>query len=268
MILDPIKLSHTFPRTIQAGVIALFVLCAAVIGRTLVLAYTELPDFFPQYLGATLFFLILFVLVMWRQGISSGLLHTYFIVQSILVVYLMFLPPHLDFIDVLFVLLSYQVALVFTGRSLWIWCSIFIALTLGILIYYLGVWFGIAYSMTPIAGCVIFPVYVIATREQELARRQSQKILNELQEKHSQLEIHANQVEQIAAIEERNRLARELHDSVSQTIFSIILNTGATQIAVDRDPSSIRGRLVKLQVLALDALEEMRKLIAQLRPLG
>jgi signal transduction histidine kinase len=260
------RVSQSSPRSIQAGVIALFVLCGAVIGRTLVLAYTDLPALFPQYLGATLVFLILFVLVMWRQHLPAGLLHTYFIFQSLVVIYLMYLPPHLDFIDVLFVLLSYQVALVFTGPSLWAWCGVFIALILGILIHWLGVLFGLAYSMTPIAGCIIFPVYVIATREQELARLQSQKILDELQQKHDQLELHASQVEQIAAIEERNRLARELHDSVSQTIFSIVLNTRASQLALERDPTSIRQRLMKLQALALDALEEMRSLIAQLRP--
>ncbi len=73
-------------------------------------------------------------------------------------------------------------------------------------------------------------------------------------------------MEQIAAIEERNRLARELHDSVSQTMFSIILNTRATQILVDREPNRVRPQLEKLQILTQDALTEMRGLIAQLRP--
>jgi len=258
--------SLSLPRTIQAGVIALFVLCAAVVGRTLYFAYTDMPALFPPYLGSALVFLILFVLVLWRHDLPVGVLHFYFLFQSIIVIYLMFLPPHLDFIDVLFVLLSYQVALVFTGRSLWMWAGIFIALTLGILIHWMGVSFGIAYSMTPIVGCIVFPVYVIANREQELARAQSQQILDELQEKHQQLELLASQVEQIAAIEERNRLARELHDSVSQTMFSIILNTHATQILLERDPDRVRSQLVQLQGLAQDALAEMRSLIAQLRP--
>ncbi|HSB67223.1 MAG TPA: histidine kinase [Anaerolineales bacterium] len=260
------KTSLHLPRTIQTGVIALFVLCAAVIARSLLYAFTDLPQLFLQYLGSALVFLILFIMVMWRHDLPAGLLHAYFVLQAIIIIYLLFLPPHLDFIDVLFVLLSYQVALVFTGRSLWSWCGIFIALILGILIYWMGALFGIAYSMTPIAGCIIFPVYVIANREQELARIQSQKILDQLQEKHHQLELQTSQVEQIAAIEERNRLARELHDSVSQTMFSIILNTRATQILLERDPTRVRPQLVQLQTLTHDALAEMRSLIAQLRP--
>jgi signal transduction histidine kinase len=207
---------------------------AAVVGRSLLNAYINIPALFPQYLGAALVFLVCFVLVMWRPTLPNGFLHLYFLFQSIIVAYLLFLPPHLDFINVLFILLSYQAALVIAGRGRWIWCGIFIALTAGILIYFRGVLPGIAFATTPIAGCIIFPVYVIANREQERARIQGQKILGELQRKHEQLVLHTAQVEQIAAIEERNRLARELHDSVSQTMFSIILNTRATQILLER----------------------------------
>lgn len=264
--LNSLRASHPVRRTIQTGVIALYVLCAATIGRSLVLAFTDLPTLFPKYLGSALVFLILFILIMWRHDLPSGLLHAYFIFQSAIIIYLLSLPPHLDFIDVLFVLLSYQVALVFPGRSRWFWCGIFIALIIGILIKWLGVLFGIAYAMTPIAGCVIFLVYVIAYHEEELAILRSQEIVSELQEKHRQLELRASQVEQIAAIEERNRLARELHDSVSQTMFSIVLNTHAAQILLEREPDRLRPILVQLQTLTQDALTEMRSLIAQLRP--
>jgi signal transduction histidine kinase len=265
--LNSVKIVLPLSRTIQTGVIALYVLCAATIGRSLVLAFTDLPALFPQYLGSALIFLTLFILVMWRrQDLPYGILHTYFTLQSVIIIYMMFLPPHLDFIDVLFVLLSYQVALVFPGRSHWIWCGIFIALILGILINWLGVLFGIAYSMTPIAGCVIFIVYVVAIREEELAIVRSQEIVSELQEKNRQLELRASQVEQIAAIDERNRLARELHDSVSQTMFSIVLNAHAAQIVLAREPDRLHPMLEQLQTLTQDALKEMRSLIAHLRP--
>lgn len=266
MFQDSINKSLSFPQTNKAGVIALYVLCAAVVGRSLVNAYINIPALFLQYLGAALVFLFLFILVLRRRTLPTGLLHFYFLFQCIIVSYLLFLPPHLDFINVLYILLSYQVALVITGRGLWIWCGIYIALTVGILIYFRGVLPGIAFATTPIAGIIIFPVYVIANREQELRRIQSQKILDELQAKHNQLKLNAGQAEQIAAVEERNRLARELHDSVSQTMFSIILNTRATQILLERDPTRIRSQLMHLQSLTQDALAEMRSLITQLRP--
>ena len=244
---------------------ALYVLCAATIGRTLVYAAAELPALFPVYLGLAAAFLALYLLVMWRSGLPGSLLHAYFMLQSAIVACLLALPPHLDFIDVLFVLLSYQVALVFPGRARWAWCGVFIALIFALLVRWLGVLPGIAFSMTPLAGCVIFLVSVIANREQEQAYARNQAMLAELQEVHRQLELRAAQAEQIAAIEERNRLARELHDSVSQTMFSIILNTRAAQIVLARDPAALRPQLVLLQQLAQEALAEMRNLIAQLR---
>ena len=67
-------------------------------------------------------------------------------------------------------------------------------------------------------------------------------------------------------LQERNRLARELHDSVSQTMFSISLNSRAAHILLERDPDKLRSQLEQLQGLTRSALEEMRGLIADLRP--
>jgi len=78
------------------------------------------------------------------------------------------------------------------------------------------------------------------------------------------------EVEGKAALEERHRLARELHDSVSQALFSMNLTARATQIAVqqagvDPDGPVARG-MAQLLELTQGALAEMRALIFQLRP--
>jgi signal transduction histidine kinase len=91
-------------------------------------------------------------------------------------------------------------------------------------------------------------------------------LLNELQETHRQLEAQAGQVEELAAMQERNRLARELHDSVSQTMFSIVLNIRSTQILLEREPDRVRPQLEQLQELTSRALSQMRTLISQWRP--
>jgi signal transduction histidine kinase len=67
-------------------------------------------------------------------------------------------------------------------------------------------------------------------------------------------------------IAERNRLARNLHDSVSQTVFSMTLTAEAARILFDRDVSRAVAELDKLQVLAKSALVEMRSLVFELRP--
>ncbi|MDQ4091335.1 MAG: GAF domain-containing protein [Actinomycetota bacterium] len=72
------------------------------------------------------------------------------------------------------------------------------------------------------------------------------------------------------ALEERQRLARDLHDSVSQALFSMTLQTRGAQLALEKegiDPAGPVGRrLSDLKELTEGALAEMRMLIFELRP--
>lgn len=252
-------------RASHPGVIAAYLIYAAIIGRTLSWSDWDIRDVLPVYMGLFFVHLALFTFVLWRPRMSPGLLHPYFVIQSIITLVLLALSDHLDFLSVLFVLLSFQAVLVFTGRARWGWIGLFILLTGGSLMIFRGAE-GLAQAMTPMAGCIIYPAYVIVNHELEITRAKSQSILIELQETHQQLKTYAGQVEELAAVEERNRLARELHDSVSQTMFSIILNIRSTQILLERDPARVRPQLKQLQELTQNALAEMRGLIAKLRP--
>jgi signal transduction histidine kinase len=70
---------------------------------------------------------------------------------------------------------------------------------------------------------------------------------------------------ELSVIEERNRLARDLHDSVTQTLFSVVLTAEAATTLLDRDTAAARAQLERLQSLSRDALQEMRSLIFELR---
>ena len=80
----------------------------------------------------------------------------------------------------------------------------------------------------------------------------------------------ATQAARAAALEERGRLARELHDSVSQGLFSMTMHARAAQLSMDRagiDADAPLGRSVnQLADLTRGALAEMRALIFELRP--
>jgi signal transduction histidine kinase len=69
-----------------------------------------------------------------------------------------------------------------------------------------------------------------------------------------------------AALEERQKLARELHDSVSQAIFSISLQARTAQTLVRTDPSRVEEPLGHIASLSQAAMAEMRALIFELRP--
>lgn len=70
----------------------------------------------------------------------------------------------------------------------------------------------------------------------------------------------------LAALEERQKLARELHDSVSQALFGIGLGARTARALVDRDPKHAADPLDYVISLAEAGLTEMRALIFELRP--
>ncbi len=74
------------------------------------------------------------------------------------------------------------------------------------------------------------------------------------------------QVNQVAAQEERNRLARELHDSIKQQIFSITVSAAAAQARWESDPGGARTALDDVRRNAREAQVEMNALLQQLRP--
>ncbi len=76
----------------------------------------------------------------------------------------------------------------------------------------------------------------------------------------------AQRAQEAAVLRERNRLARELHDSVTQQLFSITLTAQAARTHLERNPQRVEPLLERLQETASAALTEMRALISQLRP--
>jgi signal transduction histidine kinase len=74
------------------------------------------------------------------------------------------------------------------------------------------------------------------------------------------------QIGEAAAQEERNRLARDLHDSIKQQLFTINVSTAAAQELWERDPEKARGALADVRRSAQEAMVEMQALLHQLRP--
>jgi len=71
---------------------------------------------------------------------------------------------------------------------------------------------------------------------------------------------------ELTVIEERNRLARELHDAVAQTLFSVRLTAEAAAALVTRDPVRAEAQIRRLAELSAAAIAELRSVIFELRP--
>lgn len=71
---------------------------------------------------------------------------------------------------------------------------------------------------------------------------------------------------ELSIVAERNRLALDLHDSVAQKLFGLMLTAEAARTLLERDADSAREQVGKLPGLAQEALDELRSLVFELRP--
>lgn len=72
--------------------------------------------------------------------------------------------------------------------------------------------------------------------------------------------------QELAGLEERNRLARDLHDSVKQQVFATAMQIGASKALFNSNPEQARLHLVESEQLVRQAQQELTTLILELRP--
>jgi len=191
----------------------------------------------------------------------------YLLLQTCLVVGLLLVPPILDFFGFLFIPLSLQ-AVFFLGRRIGFLCIglFFLAMAGPMLVDEKGWVFGLTMTVLNTGYCLLFSGYAHQVQRAEAVRERNQHLLGELQVAHRRLQGYAVQVEGLAAERERGRLARELHDSVTQTVFSMNLTVQSARLLLKREPDRAFGQLERLEELAAGAMGEIQALVSQLRP--
>jgi signal transduction histidine kinase len=190
----------------------------------------------------------------------------YFPLQIVLVVAVTNLRPFLDATAILYIPLFLQVLHAFSRRVAVAWMVLFATLLSVTLVLGMGWANGLAFDLLLLSGCAFLVSYDLLSAQRQADEAESLLLLAELQQAHRELQEHATQAEDLAAARERNRLARELHDSVSQVIFGITLTSQAARLLLDRDPARVPEQLDRLQEMTSNALGQLRSLIAQLRP--
>ena len=196
---------------------------------------------------------------------GKGWIPVYLLVQTTLVLVLLVVSE--DFFALLFIPLSLDAVSHFGRRSGYIWIAAFsLAITSTLLLAEEGQIFGMAMGAFYSGLCFLFGGYAHQVRKAELAHMQNQRMFKELESAHDQLQGYADRVANLAVEQERNRLARELHDSVTQTVFSMNLAAQSARLLLDKDALRVSEQLNRLDVLAASALNEIQSLISQLQP--
>jgi len=105
----------------------------------------------------------------------------------------------------------------------------------------------------------------VARAQEGRERHRSQALLAELQEAHRQLKASAGRAQELAVSEERNRLAREMHDTLGHHLPVAAVQLEAAQRLSARDPERAAQLVETVHTQIVDALGELRRTVATLR---
>jgi signal transduction histidine kinase len=232
-----------------------------------ILFYQGTP-YLGRMLGLLLCFLLVFLVEYALSRRVGKWFNFYLGVQSFLVFLVFFFSNHedYDYISLLFAFLGMQAMQHLDRRRGTLWIVLFFILFSFPFIKYEGPLEGVIRVVLFGSVIIFLSAYSLTTRRAQEARAQNQFLMQQLQTANLQLESHSDTLKQLGAAHERQRLRRELHDSVTQTLFSMTLTTQSALLLIDRDLNRVGTQLERLNQLAESALAEMRMLISELRP--
>ena len=114
-------------------------------------------------------------------------------------------------------------------------------------------------------GYAFFAAISTALIQQQKDRQRAEQLLTELEDAHQQLHAYAAQVEALAVAEERNRLAREIHDSLGHYLTAMTMQLQAASKLVAKEPERAAASITKAEEMARESLAEVRRSVAALR---
>jgi signal transduction histidine kinase len=195
--------------------------------------------------------------------------YIYLSIQTAIVCAVSLAAPMVDFWAALFLPLIVQAMNTLPHRIGFLITGIYASIASVFLLLGLGSEVGLPLILTYLVVYFFVAGFVAIVREAEAAREEIRRQQRELQAAHRELQMYTERAEESAVLQERSRLARELHDSVTQSLHSSTLLAEAGQrLAKSGDIERARGYLIRLGDISQQALREMRLLVFELRPLA
>ena len=224
----------------------------------------------PFSTGLSWAMLALFTLLYASQPLVTRRLKAYpriyFAIQAIIIQFIGIFQSYQDTWAILYIVLGFQVARCFSRKEAIAWYGLFSASLLVTLMIEFGAISGPGRAMAYVVIGVLLISFDIQYSQHEDALAESQMLVSELKEASQKLADYTAQAEKLAAMQERNRMTQELHDSVGQKIFAIQLAAEATRLMLETDPQRAAAQIDDLQEQTQAALGQMRQLISEWRP--
>ncbi len=134
-----------------------------------------------------------------------------------------------------------------------------------------GDWQVAVFAGLTFSPAIVFViVFVTITQKAELAQKEAESLAGQLASANERLSAYAVQAEELATTQERNRLAREIHDNLGHFLTVANVQIKAAQAVMARDPARAQLALDRAAQLTQDGLAAVRQSVAALResPLG
>jgi len=112
---------------------------------------------------------------------------------------------------------------------------------------------------------IFMQVVAPVIKRDEQNRRRTEELLAELQASHLKLQMYAAQVGELAAMEERNRLARDIHDSLGHYLTAVNIQLEKALAYRDRNPEEAIQAIRDAKHAAEEALQDVRRSVSTLR---
>jgi signal transduction histidine kinase len=192
-------------------------------------------------------------------------IHLYLGAQGSLTAVLLFLNPGFTMYPTLYSLLSFQAILLLTARPGAPWIAAYTLVTAVAFFIDFGLEEAL-YAGVVYAGInTFFGAFAGALHRVDAARRESEVLLQELREAHQQLQEYALRVEDLTVVEERNRLAREMHDTIGHRLTVASVQLEGAQRLCSADPERAASMVGTVRGQVREALSELRSTVATLR---
>jgi len=189
---------------------------------------------------------------------------SFFLVELILGSWIVFLSNAAAWM-ILFPLASMNVTL-FPRKAMIVVNTFLWSTMIGVIWLLSGDWLATIRTGLAYGGAIVFVVVFtqILVIEQK-TRIEVERLANELEGANRKLREYAVQVEELATAQERNRLAREIHDGLGHYLTAVNIQIKAAQAVMSADPERAQDALNKAQTLAQEALLDVRRSVASLR---
>jgi signal transduction histidine kinase len=236
-----------------------------------ILLFTALPIVFgvsggwKRVVVVALFSAIAVLLGFWGSRHSPAAVRALMVAQTALALSAFLLAPAASLgVNQLFYLFTTQAALFLPLREAIAWAGFYVVVTV------VG---GVAVmssdhaliSLAAASPNVIFGGLGAALRQANRATAQSRALLHELRQANERLHQLSAQAQKLAVAEERNRLAREMHDALGHRLTVAVVQLEGAERLVERDPDRARGMIRTMRDELKTGLAELRETVATLR---